>query len=675
MCGIVGAVSRSGAVLESLVEGLRLMEYRGYDSCGIAVADGDSVAIRRKVGRLSELERALEDGALAGARAGIGHTRWATHGKPSDENAHPHSDGSGRLALVHNGIIENYLELRRELTAAGRRFSSETDTEVLSHLVGSELDRGTSLVDAVRAALARVRGYYALAVVSTVDGGSMVCARQGPPLVVAATEHDAWLASDALALLAHTRDMVYLEDGDVAELTPGRVHVTDLEGNEVQRPVRHIDWDAEAASKGGYAHHMLKEIFEQPDVLARTAFDRILQVEGDVRFEDGDWSDERLSALNRVQVVACGTALHAGYIARYLIEGLAGLPVDIDFASEFRYRDPRLVSGTMALAISQSGETADTLAAMRLARELGAWPVSICNVIGSTVVRESGATILTHAGPEIGVASTKAFVAQVVASLLLAVRIARARGHMDVEQGRALLDELRRLRPRMEAMLSDETCRRVRAVAERHTQAKGFFFLGRGINYPVALEGALKLKEISYVHAEGYAAGEMKHGPIALIEPGMPVLVINSPGRVADKVRSNVEQVKARGGHVICRRLRAPRAWGPGRRGGRACPTTVEWLSPVLNVIPLQLFAYHHALLARLRHRQAAQPGQERHRRVAHGEASWSPAEPASSVPTCASACSGAATRSWVLDNFNDFYDPALKRENADVLPGRRPAS
>jgi glucosamine--fructose-6-phosphate aminotransferase (isomerizing) len=395
--------------------------------------------------------------------------------------------------------------------------------------------------------------------------------------------------------LPYTRDVIFLEDGDVAELRAGDVRLTDLAGASVERPLRHIDWDAEAASKGGYEHHMLKEIHEQPDVLARTAFDRILSLEGDVRFEDGGFDDERLARWARLQVVACGTALHAGHILRYLVEGLAGLPVDIDFASEFRYREPRLVPQTVALAISQSGETADTLAALRLARELGAGTAAICNVIGSTLVRESDGVILTHAGPEIGVASTKAFVAQVVAGFLLAVRLGRARGRLDAAAGRELLDDLRTLRPRMEALLSEENQRKVEACAARHLAAKGFFFLGRGVNYPVALEGALKLKEISYVHAEGYAAGEMKHGPIALIEPGMPIVVINSRGHVAEKTRSAIEQVKARGGHVI--------AVGSDEEslglGDEALPVpaTSEWLSPILNVVPLQLFAYHHARL------------------------------------------------------------------------------
>ena len=593
MCGIVGAVRKSGAVLEGLVEGLRVLEYRGYDSCGIAVAEPGGVSVRRKMGRLAVLEDHLADGSLAEATCGIGHTRWATHGAPSDENAHPHTDGSGTMALVHNGIIENYLELRRELTEAGAEFCSETDTEVLSHMVGRELAEGRPLEEAVRGAMARVNGYYAVATLSTRGDERLVCARQGPPLVVAVTEDAAYLASDVLALLPYSRDVVFLEDGDVCELEPGKMTLRRLDGTPIERATTHIDWDAEAAEKGGYPHHMLKEIHEQPDVLARTAFDRVLSVEGDVQFEGEGWGDSTLAGIERVQIVACGTALHAGLIAAYLIEGLAGLPVDTDFASEFRYRDRPVTPNTMVLAISQSGETADTLAAMRKARDLGARSVAICNVIGSTVDREADATILTHAGPEIGVASTKAFVAQVIAALLLAVRMGRARGTLDVEAGRTLLAELRGLRPKLEGLISGEVSDQLRTIAENHVDAKGFFFLGRGVNFPIALEGALKLKEISYVHAEGYAAGEMKHGPIALIEPGMPIVVINSLGCVTEKVRSNIEQVKARGGHVICIGS-DPESLALADEAV-AVPATSEWLSPVLNVLPLQLFAYHHA--------------------------------------------------------------------------------
>ncbi len=593
MCGIIGTITRDGPVLETLIEGLRVLEYRGYDSCGVAVACGEGVEVRRKLGRLSRLEEHLLEHAPHASDVGIGHTRWATHGEPSDANAHPHTDGTGRMALVHNGIIENYLELRRELVAAGCTFSSETDTEVLAHLVGRGLAGGQELAEAVRQALVRVEGYYALAAVARRDRPELVCARQGPPLVVGWTEEAAWLASDVLALLPYTRRVVFLEDGDIARLSPGSCTILRQDGAEVERPVKEIEWDAEAASKGGFKHHMLKEIYEQPEVIARTAFDRILQVQGTALFEGPGWEEEELRATSRVQVLACGTALHAGMIARYMIEGLAAVPVDIDFASEFRYRDPRLSPGTLALAISQSGETADTLAAVRLATELGARPAAICNVIGSTLVRESRACILTHAGPEIGVASTKAFVAQVIASFLLAVRLGRAREALELSEGRRLLDELRRLRPKVESLLCDEASEHLRAIAGRYRDSRGFFFLGRGVNYPVALEGALKLKEISYVHAEGYAAGEMKHGPIAMIEPGMPVVVVNSTGRVPEKVRSNIEQVKARGGEVIC--------IGSDQESLRLAdcavevPETSEWLSPVLNAIPLQLLAYHHA--------------------------------------------------------------------------------
>ena len=593
MCGIIGTITRDGPVLETLIEGLRVLEYRGYDSCGVAVACGEGVEVRRKLGRLSRLEEHLAEHAPHASDVGIGHTRWATHGEPSDANAHPHTDGSGRMALVHNGIIENYLELRRELVAAGCTFSSETDTEVLAHLVGRGLAAGQELAEAVRQALVRVEGYYALAAVARRDRPELVCARQGPPLVVGWTEEAAWLASDVLALLPYTRRVVFLEDGDIARLSPGSCTILRHDGSEVERPVKEIEWDAEAASKGGFKHHMLKEIHEQPEVIARTAFDRILQVQGTAQFEGPGWEEEELRATSRVQVLACGTALHAGMIARYMIEGLAAVPVDIDFASEFRYRDPRLSPGTLALAISQSGETADTLAAVRLATELGARPAAICNVIGSTLVRESRACILTHAGPEIGVASTKAFVAQVIASFLLAVRMGRAREALELSEGRRLLDELRRLRPKVESLLCDEASEHLRTIAGRYRDSRGFFFLGRGVNYPVALEGALKLKEISYVHAEGYAAGEMKHGPIAMIEPGMPVVVVNSTGRVPEKVRSNIEQVKARGGEVIC--IGSDRQSLELADCAVEVPETSEWLSPVLNVIPLQLLAYHHA--------------------------------------------------------------------------------
>ena len=591
MCGIVGTIRRDGSVVEGLVEGLRVLEYRGYDSAGVAVVRDGEVQVCKRAGRLDNLREALAGDLFAGATAGIGHTRWATHGPPTDLNAHPHTGNGGRLAVVHNGIFENYLELKADLERDGVQFQSDTDTEVLAHLVDRELGRGHGLGDAVRASLQQVQGYYAVAVLAVEDGHTrIVCARQGPPLAVAVASDGTYLASDVLGLLKHTRDVVYLHDGDVAELEPGSLRVTTLNGREVERPAEHIDWDPEQVGKAGFPHYMLKEIHEQPDVLARTAFSRMDLDRGDFDFEDGQFSDELLRSVERVQVAACGTALHAGWIARYLIEGLAHVPVDVDFASEFRYRDPRIVPGTMALAISQSGETADTLAATRLAAQLGATTAAICNVQGSTQVRDSDHVILTHAGPEIGVASTKAFIAQVVAAYMLAVRMGRARGTIDVERGRQLLEDLRQLRPKVETLLTEASIAAMRAIAVKHKNAKGFLFLGRGINFPVALEGALKLKEISYMHAEGYPAGEMKHGPIALIEPGMTIVTVNSTGKVADKVRANIEQVKARGGVVV----------SVGSDGESHAisddtirvPDTSEWLSPILNTIPLQILSY-----------------------------------------------------------------------------------
>ncbi len=596
MCGIVGSILAEGSALAGLLEGLRVLEYRGYDSAGVAVIDGAGISIRRKAGRIQNLEALLSDGSLAHARAGIGHTRWATHGVPSDVNAHPHTDERGRVALVHNGVFENYAELRAELVARGVKLQSETDTEVLAHWIGLELGAGCTLVEAVRRSLARVRGYYAIAALALEDGAPrLVCARSGPPLCVAVTPDAAYLASDALALIPHTREVVFVEDGDIAELSVGNLRIIRHDGSPVVRAPRRIDWEPEAAGKGSFPHYMLKEIHEQPDVLARTAFARIREERGDVEFEGPGWADKELAGVQRILIVACGTALHAGMIARYLIEGLARLPVETDFASEFRYREPLVAPGTLALAISQSGETADTLAALRKAKELGARTAAICNVEGSTLVRESQALILTQAGPEIGVASTKAFVAQVVAAYLLAVRLGRARGTLDARRGRELLGELRLLRPKMEAMLGERAVEEVQAIAARHQDAKGFLFLGRGIEYPLALEGALKLKEISYVHAEGYAGGEMKHGPIALIEPAISILALVPRGALAEKMRSNVEQVRARGGQVIC--------IGSDTEALKLADERVEvgesseWLAPLLNVIPLQLVAYHMALL------------------------------------------------------------------------------
>ncbi|MDP6408948.1 MAG: glutamine--fructose-6-phosphate transaminase (isomerizing) [Planctomycetota bacterium] len=594
MCGIVGAVLREGSVLEALLEGLRALEYRGYDSAGVAVGADGGVSIRRQAGRLEALESVLADGALEGARIGIGHTRWATHGPPTEINAHPHTDGGGRVALVHNGIIENYLELREELCGQGVEFLSATDTEVLAQLVGRELAAGAALVDAVRSTLARVRGYYAIAALAIDDDRALVCARQGPPLCLAVVAGGAFLASDPLALVRHTHELVFLEDGDVATLSPGSYAVVDAAGEKAERPAVEVELDEEQAGRGAFAHFMLKEIHEQPDVLARTAFDRIDEVEGDVRFTEEGWDAECLRSFDRVQLLACGTARYACQVAAFQLEGLAGIPADVDYASEFRYRSPRLSERTLALAISQSGETADTLAALRLARELGARAGAICNVPESSLVRAADCFLMTRAGPEIGVASTKAFVSQIVTSYLLSVAAGRARGNLDAGEGRALLEELRLLRPRLAQLLSRETHARIAEIAERHHEVKGFMFLGRGIHYPVALEGALKLKEISYMHAEGYPAGEMKHGPIALVEPGMTTVVIANKGPLAEKVRSNLEQVRARGGQVICVGSDAPSLALADE--AVEIPETSPWLAPILSVAPLQLLAYEIAL-------------------------------------------------------------------------------
>ncbi len=590
MCGIVGAYLKQDACLPILVEGLRVLEYRGYDSVGVGVLQGSELVVRKRAGRIEELEKALGDGDLANASIGIGHSRWATHGPPTDENAHPHTDTVGRVAVVHNGIIENYLELRRELEESGIALRSETDTEIVAHLVAKELDSGLELNEAVHRALARLSGYYAIALLVGGDQPKLVCARKGPPICAAASEHGAFLASDVMALLPHSRDIVFLEDGDMAELSPGRITVRDAEGREVQREARRIEWDARASSMGGWPHYMLKEIHEQADVVGRCAKGRVSLAKGQVELEGDFFEDASLRQISRIQFLACGTALHAALVGRYMMEGLSGIAADVDFASEFRYRDPVLAPDTLAIGVSQSGETADTLAALRLAKQRGCTQVSICNSIGSPMVRESDASILIEAGPEIGVASTKAFMGMLVAMYLFAIRAGRARGHLDEAVARERLEELRKVRPYVESLCDESMSKRIEKLAERHVGAKGFLFLGRGVNYPIALEGALKLKEISYKHAEGYPAGEMKHGPIAMIEPEMTTVVLASNDSVASKVRQNIEQVRARGGPVIC--IGTDAASMSVADEAVEVPDVGPWLSPLLNVIPLQLFSY-----------------------------------------------------------------------------------
>lgn len=582
-------------MVESILQGLRTMEYRGYDSSGIGVVDDDGVTVWRKQGRLANLETKLASADVGQYALGIGHTRWATHGVPSDENAHPHTDDKGRIALVHNGIIENYLELRADLVKAGIELTSETDTEVLAKTIGLELDKGADPLDAVRTVLKGVTGNYAIAMIVQSPNRRLICARHGPPLCVGSSPDGVFLGSDVIALLPHTRDVQYLEDGDIAELSTSGIRIVGHDGEARERKVEHVEWDAESAEKLGYPHFMLKEIHEQPDVIAAAFKDRLDFENGDVLLDGDSFSDEALQAIERVQIAACGTALHAGLIASYMIESLARVPVDVDFASEFRYRNPVLVEGTYVIGISQSGETADTLEALRLARDLGAHPICFVNAVGSSMVRECKGVIPICAGPEIGVASTKAFVAMVVAAYLFAVRLGRARGTIDRDRGRGLLQDLRELRPKLEGLLNEKSVAHIAAISEQYQNSKGFLFLGRGINYPVALEGALKLKEISYLHAEGYPAGEMKHGPIALIEPGMTTLAISTDGVLAKKVRSNIEQVKARGGQVVC--LGHDHASRSISDSEIDVPETNEWLTPILEVVPLQLLAYFIAEL------------------------------------------------------------------------------
>jgi glucosamine--fructose-6-phosphate aminotransferase (isomerizing) len=596
MCGIVGYVGGRDAV-PVILDGLRRLEYRGYDSAGIAVVVGGSLQRRRAAGKLGNLADSLVREPLAG-EWGIGHTRWATHGRPTEENAHPHQDGSGRIVVVHNGIIENHLELKQRLAAAGHRFVSQTDTEVVAHLVASHYQG--SLEEATRRALAEIRGVYALVLMHRDEPQRLVAARLGPPLVLGLGAGEHFVASDIPALLPHTRDFVFLEDGDVATLTPAAVRVVARDGRAAERAAQRISWDPVQAEKGGFRHFMLKEIHEQPRAMRDTLVGRISLEEGEVHLEELGPAAERLRGAERAVLVACGTSWHAALVGKFLIEHLAGLAVEVDYGSEFRYRRPLVSSSTLAVAISQSGETADTLGAFREAKAKGALPIGICNVQGSMLVREALGSLLTHAGPEIGVASTKAFTAQLVALALLALHLGRLRGTLSAEACRAHLAALTRIPFQMERALAEEP--RVEELARSLGQARDFLYLGRGVNYPIALEGALKLKEISYLHAEGYPAGEMKHGPIALVEDGLPVVALAPGGSVHEKMLSNLQEAKARGGRVIAVGRSGDQALGallePGRDTLLEIPDCPELWSPFLSVIPLQLLAYHLALRA-----------------------------------------------------------------------------
>jgi glutamine---fructose-6-phosphate transaminase (isomerizing) len=596
MCGIVGYVGSRDAV-PVIVEGLRRLEYRGYDSAGVAVVRDGTLRRRRSVGKLCNLEDSLRAEPLDGA-FGIGHTRWATHGRPSEENAHPHQDCKGRIVVVHNGIIENYLPLKTRLAGEGHKFATQTDTEVVAHLVES-LYKG-DLEDAVRRALGQIEGIYALVLMHKDEPQKLIGARRGPPLVVGMGDHEKFLASDIPALLQHTRDFLFLEDGEVVVVTPDSVRVTDAEGRVVERAPQRVTWDPVQAEKGGYRHFMLKEIHEQPRAVRDTLLGRIGIEEGEVHLEELGAAAADLARAKRVMLLACGTSWHAALVGKYLLEQVAQVPAEVDYGSEFRYRNPLVGTTSLCVAITQSGETADTLAAFREAKRLGAVPIAICNVQGSMITREAAGTLLTHAGPEIGVASTKAFTAQIVALALLALHLGRLRGTLTRERCRELLESLARVPHLMENALAMSG--RVDEAAKWLARSSNMLYLGRGVNYPIALEGALKMKEISYIHAEGYPAGEMKHGPIALIDETLPVVALCPQGRVYDKMLSNVQEVKARGGRVIAITFHGDTEVNKILDKEQDLifdvPPVDEVWSPLLMVLPLQLMAYHTAVRA-----------------------------------------------------------------------------
>jgi glucosamine--fructose-6-phosphate aminotransferase (isomerizing) len=591
MCGIVGYIGSHNAV-PLLVDGLKRLEYRGYDSAGVAVLADGKIGIRRSVGKLVNLEKVLAGDALSGT-VGIGHTRWATHGKPSEQNAHPHR--SGPLALVHNGIIENYLALKEMLLRDGCRFVSETDTEVVAHLIARSLKGGLCLEAAVRAAVLDIHGSYAIAVICADDPSTLVAARSGCPLVIGMCDHGAFIASDVTALLRHLRDVIFLDDGELAVLSATGLVLKDANGKDLNRKPTRITWDATAAEKAGYPHYMLKEIHEQPQTILDTMRGRYSYDQGEADLPDIGVTPAQLAETGRIWIVACGTSWHAGLVGKYLIEEMVGAPVFVDIGSEFRYRNPLIEKNDLFVAISQSGETADTLAAAREAKRLGARVLSICNVVGGTLARESDGVLYTRAGPEIGVASTKAFTAQLTALYLLSLHLARVRGAMSVEDGKVWLERFVTLPTHVKNLLGREA--ELVSIAKRYYTKRNFLYLGRGINYPIALEGALKLKEISYIHAEGYPAGEMKHGPIALIDKDMPVVILAPKDRLYDKTVSNLMEVKARGAPVIAFVTEGERELGRTADAIFSIPNVHSLLSPILFTVPLQILAYHMAVL------------------------------------------------------------------------------
>jgi glucosamine--fructose-6-phosphate aminotransferase (isomerizing) len=598
MCGIVGYIGRRKAV-PIILEGLKRLEYRGYDSAGLAVyCDGDQLAIRRASGKLHNLEEAIRMSPVDGA-FGIGHTRWATHGRPTEENAHPHRDCKGDIVVVHNGIVENYLALKQQLQAEGHQFQTETDTEVIAHLVEKHF-KG-NLEEAVRAAVRQLTGVFALAAIARPDPNKIVAARSGPPVVIGLGDGEYFVASDVPAILHHTRDMFFLADGDLAVLTPDGVRLSDFEGRPVNRQVSHILWDPIMAEKGGYKHFMLKEIYEQPRAVRDTTLGRVGQETGHVFLDEMDITPREFREFRQVKIVACGTSWHAALAGKFMIEKLARIPVEVDYGSEFRYRDPLVDGATLTVVISQSGETADTLAAQREARQKGSKTLAICNVVGSMVTREAAGTIYTHAGPEIGVASTKAFTSQLTALFILAMYLGQERGTLDSSASRCLVQELCRVPGKLETVLSHDAA--YEELARKLFRAGDFLFLGRGIHFPIALEGALKLKEISYIHAEGYPAGEMKHGPNALIDENLPVVVLatrdpaNDESRVLyEKTLANIQEVKAREGTVLAVATEGDAEVRKAADHTIEIPASHELLAPILEIVPLQLLAYHIAV-------------------------------------------------------------------------------
>jgi len=600
MCGIVGYVGDK-PVVPLIIDGLRKLEYRGYDSAGIAVVNGNrELQLTRAKGKLRNLEAALLENPLSG-NYGVGHTRWATHGRPTEENAHPHRDCTGRLVVVHNGIIENYLQLKDDLRKKDHQFVTETDTEIVAHLIEEHLKGGADFETAVRTTVHQLRGIFALSIISADEPDTIISARQGPPVVIGLGDGEFFVASDIPAILEHTRDMFFLADGQISVMTKAGVRVTDFDGNEVQPEKQHITWDPIQAEKGGFKHFMLKEIYEQPRAVRETVEGRISHDTGRVFLDPMEITEEDFKRFSSIKIAACGTSLHAGLAGKYMIEQLARVAVDVDYASEFRYRDPVLDENTLLLVITQSGETADTIAALREVKDRNVKVLSICNVQGSMITREADGTILTHAGPEIGVASTKAFTSQMIALYLFALYLGQIRGTLDREQSLAHVRQLAELPVKMEQLLNESEA--IEDLSKEFFRATDFLYLGRGINFPIALEGALKLKEISYIHAEGYPAGEMKHGPNALIDERLPVMFINtreagnrSSELRYEKTHSNIVEVKAREGIVISVLTEGDSMSSVVSDHVISVPPSSDLLSPLLSIIPLQLLAYHIAV-------------------------------------------------------------------------------